>query len=84
MLDRAFKAKMGAHTGVYERVGDGRFPVRELYGPSTPQMIATIAEAEESSGSQTTTEDSMENLMAETYSKRLDHEVEAILNGWRS
>lgn len=27
------------HTGVFERVGRSRLPLRELYGPSTPQMI---------------------------------------------
>lgn len=27
------------HTGVFERVGKSRFPIKELYGPSTPQMI---------------------------------------------
>ena len=38
-LDRAFAAQMGGHRGIYERIGAERFPVRELFGPATPQMM---------------------------------------------
>ena len=38
-LDHAFEAKMGSHYGVYERQGEKRFPVKELFGPATPQMM---------------------------------------------
>lgn len=71
-LERAFTAQMGGHRGIYERVGVMRFPVKELYGPATPQMIYS---------SENVT-DEMERKMAETYEKRIDHEILRILNGW--
>ena len=72
-LNRAFSARMGGHQGVYERVGSSRFPVQELYGPATPQMIY----------SNEAVTDEMEKKMAETYEKRIDHEILVLLNGWR-
>lgn len=71
-LDRAFVAKMGGHRGIYERVGAQRFPVKELYGPATPQMMY----------SNENVMDAIENKMAETYEKRIDHEILRVLNGW--
>ena len=71
-LDRAFTAQMGGHRGVYERVGVKRFPVEELYGPATPQMMYSNEEVM----------DEIEAKMAETYEKRIDHEILRILNGW--
>ena len=71
-LDRAFTAQMGGHRGVYERVGAKRFPVEELYGPATPQMMYSNEEVM----------DEIEAKMAETYEKRIDHEILRILNGW--
>ena len=71
-LDNAFKAMMGNHTGVYERIGPDRFPVRELYGPSTPQMIYSNEEVM----------DAAEEAVAKTYEKRIEHEILRVLNGW--
>lgn len=71
-LDRAFTAQMGGHRGVYERVGVKRFPVEELYGPATPQMMYSNEEVM----------DEIEDKMAETYEKRIDHEILRVLNGW--
>lgn len=71
-LNRAFSARMGGHRGIYERVGASRFPVKELYGPATPQMMY----------SNEAVTDAMEKKMAETYEKRIDHEILRILNGW--
>lgn len=71
-LDRAFSAQMGGHRGVYERVGPSRFPVRELYGPATPQMMY----------SNETVTDEIEKKVADTYEKRIDHEILRVLNGW--
>lgn len=71
-LDRAFTAQMGGHRGVYERVGVNRFPVEELYGPATPQMMYSNEDVM----------DEIEAKMAETYEKRIDHEILRILNGW--
>ena len=72
-LDKAFRANMGSHTGIYERVGDARLPVRELFGPSTPQMMYSNEDVL----------DSIEEKMADTYEKRIEHEINALLNGWR-
>lgn len=71
-LDRAFTAQMGGHRGIYERVGVKRFPVEELYGPATPQMMYSNEEVM----------DEIEDKMAETYEKRIDHEILRVLNGW--
>ena len=71
-LDRAFTAQMGGHRGVYERVGAKRFPVEELYGPATPQMMY----------SNEAVTDEIERKVADTYEKRIDHEILRILNGW--
>lgn len=71
-LDRAFSAQMGRHRGVYERIGPSRFPVRELYGPATPQMMYANEDVT----------DEIERKVADTYEKRIDHEILRILNGW--
>lgn len=72
-LNHAFQAAMGPHTGIYERVGAERFPVRELYGPATPQMMY----------SNEAVLDAVEEKMADTYNQRIEHEIDALLNGWR-
>ena len=71
-MDQAFTAQMGKHRGVYERIGVERFPVRELYGPATPQMMYSNEDVL----------DEIEEKMAETYEKRIDHEILRVLNGW--
>ena len=71
-LDRAFSAQMGGHRGIYERVGVQRFPVEELYGPATPQMMY----------SNEAVMDEIERKMADTYEARIGHEILRILNGW--
>ena len=71
-LNRAFSAQMGGHKGIYERVGVKRFPVEELYGPATPQMMYSNEKVT----------DEIERKVADTYEKRIDHEILRILNGW--
>lgn len=71
-LNRAFSAQMGGHRGIYERLGPSRFPVEELYGPATPQMMYSNEDVM----------DAVEQKMADTYEKRIDHEILRILNGW--
>lgn len=70
-IDHAFRAQMGAHTGIYERIGPDRFPVRELYGPSTPQMMYSNEDVM----------DKVEDKMVDTYDKRIDHEINRLLAG---
>ena len=71
-LDHAFKAQMGGHTGIYERIGPSRFPVRELYGPATPQMMYSNEDVM----------DTIEAKMVEAYESRIEHEILRVLNGW--
>lgn len=72
-LNRAFSAQMGGHRGIYEREGSDRFPVHELFGPATPQMMYSNEDVM----------DAVEQKMADTYDKRIDQEILALLNGWR-
>jgi len=71
-LDHAFVAKMGQHTGVFERETEARFPVRELYGPSPVQAFYAHE----------TAVDRLNEAVMGKYEERLDHEVLRILNGW--
>lgn len=71
-LRHAFRQTVSGHYGVYERLGVSRYPIRQLYGPATPQMMY----------SNENVMDSIENKMAETYEKRIDHEILRVLNGW--
>lgn len=73
VLNSAFSAQMGGHRGIYERIGESRFPVKELFGPATPQMMYSNEDVL----------DSVEGKMLETFNKRIDHEILAIMNGWR-
>ncbi len=72
VLEHAFRATMGGHTGIYERVGPDRFPVKELFGPATPQMMY----------SDEAITDAAEETMAKTYEVRIEHEILRLMNGW--
>ena len=71
-LNNAFAARMGSHTGIYERIGPARFPVNQLFGPATPQMIY----------SNEAVLDKAEERMVAEYDKRIEHEINRLLNGW--
>lgn len=75
----AFVARMpppASHTGIFERTGaktsSGKDQIRELFGPSVPQML----------GSKDVEERLSQEAM-EKFEERLDHEINAILYGWR-
>lgn len=70
-LDHAFAAQVGGHTGVYERKTVNRFPLRELYGPSTAHMFMS----EEMM-------DTMTDAVTGVYELRVEHEISRILNGY--
>ena len=73
VLKHAFAAEMkSGHLGLFERETDDRLPIRQFFGPSTPQMMDANEEVSKEIG---------ENVR-ETFDKRLDHEVTRILNGW--
>lgn len=71
-LQNAFRAQMGSHTGIFERIGQDRFPVRELFGPSTPQMMH----------SNEAVWDRTEEKISAEYEKRVEHEILRLMNGW--
>lgn len=56
------------HAGVFERVGISRFPIKEFYGPSSPQMIGEQSIIEE-------LEDEAQEIML----RRLSHEAVRLL-----
>lgn len=73
VLRHAFRAKIFGHEGVFERQGDSRFPVQELYGPAGPQMMSANENVL----------DKVDARVAEVFEQRLEHEINAILQGWR-
>lgn len=67
----AFVSTMkSGHTGVFERVGKERLPIRELFGPPTPVML------DEPGVRQHIEEQAVIRL-----EKRLDHEILRLLGG---
>lgn len=76
-FDEAFVSRMkSGHVGIFERTGgvtaSGNEAIREIMGFSVPQMLGS--------------KDVEQTLVDETMKKfdeRMDHEVNAILNGWR-
>lgn len=77
VFSHAFVAQMGSgHIGIFERTGGatsgGADAIRELMGSSVPQMLGS-PEVQEKLASEA----------MEKFEQRLDHEILAILNGWR-
>lgn len=72
ILDNAFMANMGKHTGIFERETPSRFPVRELFGPAPTQMMYSSEEVM----------DAVEERASEVYEQRIEHEITRILNGY--
>lgn len=73
-LDRVFMQTMPTgHKGLYEREYDERLPIKELFGPSVPQMLRYNEDVEQMIG----------DHARDAFDKRLKHEVTALLNGWR-
>ena len=71
-LDNAFSAKFGSITGIYERKGEDRFPLRQLYGPAVAQMMDNNDDVSES----------IAKHIRDTFEKRAEHEILRVLNGW--
>lgn len=59
-------------SGIYERITSQRTPLRQIYGPSIPQIMSSNDEVR----------DAIEKAQSETYSERYAHNVIAIVNGW--
>lgn len=74
-LQHTFRQKVGnSHYGLFERVGDSRYPIEEKFGPSTPQMMAANDDVSQEIG----------DKVRDTFDQRIEHEITAILNGWRN
>ncbi len=75
ILDHVFKQTVGTHghTGLFERTTEKRFPIEEKLGPSTPQMMEYNDDVSQAIG----------DKVREVFDERLDHEILAIMNGWR-
>lgn len=73
VLDHSFQARLGERRGIYERIGVSRFPVEERYGPATSQMMYSNDEVIEEISAK----------VSETFDKRIDQDILALLNGWR-
>ncbi|MBE0470509.1 MAG: phage tail protein [Methyloprofundus sp.] len=69
-MNRAFVARVGGSVRVFERVGGRRLPIRQLFGPSVPQMIGNK-----------TVVDFVSIEARKTMDVRLDHEIKRILDG---
>lgn len=73
-LSHVFRAVMGSgHIGLFERTGTKRLPITQKMGPSVPQMMGANPNLANSVG---------ENVR-KVFEERLEHEITAILNGWR-
>jgi hypothetical protein len=69
IITGAFVARMSSgHIGVFNRIGKTRLPIIQRYGPSVPQML----------GNPSVT-NWVEQKAYETLDKRLDHEINRIL-----
>ncbi|MEA5041373.1 MAG: phage tail protein [Oscillibacter ruminantium] len=71
-FEHAFIAKMkSGHTGMFERDTTARTPITEFMGPSTAQMAGNSVVLEQ-----------VEQAAQETVSKRIEQEINRILNGY--
>lgn len=73
----AFVARFkSGHIGIFERTGgvtaSGADEIKEIMGSSIPQMVGSDEVLR-----------ALSRDAAETFDKRIGHEVDAILNGWR-
>lgn len=74
VLSHVFQQAVGnQHIGLFERIGISRFPIEEKYGPSTPQMMSANEDLSQEIG----------DKVREAFDNRIEHEILAIMNGWR-
>lgn len=71
VIKHAFSADLkSGHNGIFVRAGKSRFPIKQLYGPSVPQMIGSKSVSKQ-----------IEEKASVTLEKRLDHEINRVLEG---
>lgn len=74
-LYHVFRREVGkhGHIGLFERVTSKRLPIEEKLGPSTPQMMEANDDVAQAIG----------DKVREVFEQRLEHEIMAVMNGWR-
>lgn len=70
-IRRAFINTIYDEKAVYERVGKARFPVEQLYGPSTGHMMQDEGVSEK-----------LTAHIESVFDQRIEHEITRILSGW--
>lgn len=70
-INRAWIASVFGPAAVFERVGNERFPIEQKYGPSTAHMMQ-----------EETVISRMDEVIADTFEQRLEHEIYRLLNGF--
>lgn len=74
VLKHVFQAEMkSGHIGLFERYNKSRLPIEQKFGPSIPQMMGANPELADAVG----------NDIEKTFAERMNHEVLAVMNGWR-
>lgn len=74
VLKHVFQRELeSGHVGLFERSGKTSLPIKQLYGPSVPQMM----------GANTQLADAVGSNIERVFTERMEHEITAILNGWR-
>lgn len=69
-IPSAFVTTMrNGHTGVFRRVGDSRYPIKELYGPSVAQMLG-----------EQNVQQGITDKASERFVERLDHEIGRVMD----
>lgn len=75
VLEHAFfSSRIGAREGIFERTTSSREPTKEIMGPSVPQMMSYNDNVKQA----------IADKVYDVFDERLDHEILAILNGWRN
>lgn len=70
-----FRATMNSgHIGLFERSTKKRLPIEQKLGPSVPQMMGANPNLANSVGTN----------VRKVFEERMEHEITAILNGWRA
>lgn len=73
-LRHVFRATMASgHIGLFERYSTRSLPIKQKMGPSVPQMMGANPNLANSVG---------ENVR-KVFEERMEHEITAVLNGWR-
>ena len=74
ILTNVFSQTVGKkHVGLFERVGVNRYPIEEKFGPAAPQMMDANDDVSQD----------IADKVRETFDNRIEHEILAVMNGWR-